>query len=1653
MNGENELSKNRGIQLIDYLSNLNQLRRKIDRDVAAYESVLWFHDIPKNPKYCFTQAWGPTDDFDHDIWLEVKKYNEPKLESPPEACGNWVNQIALHNIEDIPTLLSSIVVEEQIPNPDWTSDDPTQEEFITTAKTLSIEDFPEVSEQWDHYVDTKWLPWEELTRKWRKVQGVYSRLFSIHQQQQKLGEEYELIVGLGLLTWKPSTGGSVRRHLITGKADIIFDSKAGKFTVSANATGSQLSIELDMLELVDQPHGAKSTAEATLESTDQNPWDRSTIDPILIALTNTLSEKGNGEYIATILEPSNSKPLEKPIVEYAPALILRKRSLRGLDLILEGIKKEILKGGEIPTGFLDISEGKVFTNSSSNVESESETEAESKPRKSQSVYFPKLYNEEQKEIVTRLESKSNVLVQGPPGTGKSHTIANLICHYLATGRRILITAQTPRALKVLNGKLPKQLRPLCIGLLGNGVEETESLKASVNTILNNQYKWNENNADRKIKELESNIHQLRSRIEEHRYKLKSVREKETKIHNLFSGAYNGSAAKIAIQVTKQSKDFEWFQDEIPFEKELPISFNELLLIRSKLVSIPEDLRKELGQAIPEQGKNLPTPTNFKDMIAEYRELGNLASNDKGKSFEKLGEIFYQSDIESIQSVIESFSKLIAEVESIRKRPMKWIPNAIYDMLTDNDTPWKEMLSISTRNLKNLQARASEISGQSINIPEDYEIKKVLADATMLKMHLQGGGKIGWGIFKDKIVKERKYLIEQVKINGMTCNKETSLELLEKHLDVLDRINNAWMVWEGKVKRIEGPPFVQAAFLEESQEALTRVVGIYTYLENAKEKCRQIDGLPEPAWSDENEMGTYLHASRVIVAKEKLKEKKDELKEWMIRIQKFSNQPNAHPICSEILPVFKSGNSDSYSKLILKIEELIIHSDNAVRSSGDLEILQKNAPILAKQIYSNPSDPGWDEQLRNINDAWNWSRATSWLRDFIGSVDIESIERSMGQIDQEIHEATAELAATYSWKFCFSRMDESIRRSLVGWQDNMKSIGKGTGKHAPKYRREAQRHLNRAKDAIPAWVMPLHRVWDTVKPESGAFDLIIVDEASQCGWQSIPLFFLAKRMIIVGDDQQISPQVVGINKDSVRSLMQEHLGDFEHADSFDAENSLFGHARRRFSAPIVLREHFRCMPEIIRFSNDLCYRDTPLIPLRQYPEDRLEPLIATHVMNGYREHSGEKIINRNEAEAIVSAIIKCCKDEKYKGKTMGVITLQGKAQASLIESMLLEKIDSEGIDADDLFKERRLVCGDSYSFQGDERHVIFLSMVVAPNEMISALTKADHQKRFNVAASRAQDQMWLFYTPTLDELSAACFRRKLLEHFLSPRSNIDRALGEDAEKLRELAHTANRQIEDPPKPFDSWFELDVALIIAARGYRVIPQFPAVEGKRIDLVIEGKRSKLAVECDGDYWHSGPDKYDEDMERQRRLERAGWTFHRIRESKFYFLQEETLNDLWKILDLHGIHPIGVTINNDQVSKENDKNQNLQVEQEESPTDMPDFSILTSDIKGPNKSGTQLTIPELDPTANLKNIKDALGMKPQELDQAIVRAIEQRPNESCKKDDVIKFILEDLKIITRGKPREEFAKKISRRIKSLEDKSVLEVYKSKNVRVRLLR
>src|SRR5262249_49911882 len=161
-------------------------------------------------------------------------------------------------------------------------------------------------------------------------------------------------------------------------------------------------------------------------------------------------------------------------------------------------------------------------------------------------------------------------------------------------------------------------------------------------------------------------------------------------------------------------------------------------------------------------------------------------------------------------------------------------------------------------------------------------------------------------------------------------------------------------------------------------------------------------------------------------------------------------------------------------------------------------------------------------------------------------------------------------------------------------------------------------------------------------------------------------------------------------------------------------------------------------------------------------------------------------------ALVEAICQCCSDISYVGKTMGVISLQGEAQAKLINSLLLKRMTPEQIE------DREIECGDAYAFQGNEPDIMVLVIVAGSDARFHALTTDAFRQRFNVAASRARDQVWLFHSVTLNDMNPLDMRYKLLAYYSNPRQSPDG--GPDWEKCQ------------------SKFERAVGQLIHARQYR-------------------------------------------------------------------------------------------------------------------------------------------------------------------------------------------------------------------------------------------
>jgi very-short-patch-repair endonuclease len=248
---------------------------------------------------------------------------------------------------------------------------------------------------------------------------------------------------------------------------------------------------------------------------------------------------------------------------------------------------------------------------------------------------------------------------------------------------------------------------------------------------------------------------------------------------------------------------------------------------------------------------------------------------------------------------------------------------------------------------------------------------------------------------------------------------------------------------------------------------------------------------------------------------------------------------------------------------------------------------------------------------------------------------------------------------------------------------------------------------------------------------------------------------------------------------------------------------------------------------------------------------------------------------------VEEIARLVADKNFGERSIGVVSLLGPDQGKLIFDSLLERIGEEA------FLKHRVRCGDARTFQGSEADVIFISAVDdAESGAVMTSNKLENIRRINVAVSRARDRLYFFHSFARDDLSELDLRAKLMDHFRAPIKGLSNAQG------RELC--------------ESRFEREMFDALTDRGFRVIPQV-RVGNYRIDFVVEGHQGKrLAVECDGDQYH-GPDKWMDDIGRQRVLERAGWKFWRCWGSSFARDKAGCLDDLIRTLMKEGIDPVG--------------------------------------------------------------------------------------------------------------------------------------------------
>jgi very-short-patch-repair endonuclease len=1469
----------KALQLARYLKEFVGLRSVTIRDVDKYEKVLWFGDIPQEPE-CQSSAWN--DNFEPGSpLLEVRKQQFPKLPEPPTSIVPWIDQQALKRAAaDIPELRSSILVADV----NVVLSDGEEPPLVAT----SLAENPEVVRDYERY-RPKWESWSAEYRRRSGIQEIYAELFGMHTQVRKQGEIVELALGLGLLTWRsPVRGASVpiRRHVVTARVDLHFDPSTGTIRLDTAADGAQLRIEDDMLEAELRPdRGYYEGLCDQLNEIGDDIWDHARMHGALKSWAGILDS--NSQWSAD-LKPGTDVA-GRALVTFAPALILRKRNQTGMVRIYEALIQRLSSDDiEVPSGWGSLIDDE-DDQDGGGVRLPPDPGVTPQMPAAQETYFPLPANLEQGRIARAIDQRRGVLVQGPPGTGKSHTIANLMCHLLATGKRVLVTAETGHALQVLKNKLPEEIRPLCVSLLGQGGNSFSELNSAVQGITTRYAAYSPGAYDKRIAEIDRELDSGRRALARMDADLRGLREGETSTHSLANGTYQGTASAIAERVALEREAFAWLRLPVDAVADPPLSSAELATWLRIVRTYGHDAIAS-ARLVLVPSERLAIPAAFGQLVAI--EVEAKAAVDQLS--ELRGHVAYRAIVGVGLDVRDALRSELRSLDDCRRKlhafKSDWLSDAIAAVLSGRPAYWEALFERSSGLVATISELVTQLGSSIVVIPQGKDPKVVRADAAAVREHLENGGKwTTWGFFIPRALRSRKYLREQVMVNGLPADSPEKLKLVCTHLDVRSFIEDLERAWSDHGGLPPGSDVrLRLASIEEHVGVLGKGLAYARQcLALGRTMAATVPPIPEPDWRSAD-MQTLLRILDASTIEDRHRSATEGVADVVRSLQGIRDLHDAHPVIAALLTAVERRDVGAYSQAYAEVQRLeTVRRDQMERQRIE-SILDTVLPSFRKGLSAFPQDPVWDGRFERWTQAWHWAVADNWLEKRADPTYQDQLWRRRNDTDKVLGKLVGESAALRAWTHFFARLSTKEAASLKSWREAVKAMGKGTGRSAKmeRLRREARRYMDQCREAIPVWVMPRYLVAEMVDPLPGRYDLVIVDEASQLGIESLFLFYIAKKIVVVGDDQQISPYGIGIPDDAIEGLQQHYLDGIPHHHALSAQSSLYGNAKIRFGQNIVLREHFRCMPEIIQFSNDLCYASngTPLDPLRAYPANRLQPLVSRHVVEGYRTGSSQNAINEPEADAIVAQVISCIDDPRYSGRTFGVISLQGEAQAKLIEQKLLQRLDPEVIEA------RRLICGDAYAFQGDERHVMFLSMVAAPNERIGALAADNARQRFNVAASRAQDQLWLFHSVTLEVLSPSCMRHHLLSYMLAP---------------------ARKETEEAEQRFESKLERDVYRLVTARGFHVRTQVvvgdPTNHRYRIDLVVEGMRGRLAVECDGDEWH-GPDRYEHDMARQRDLERSGWQFIRIRGGDFYRNPSLATGPLWAELGRLGIQPGGI-------------------------------------------------------------------------------------------------------------------------------------------------
>ena len=1449
-------------RVFQYLKELNHIKTPPVVNSERYEWLFWLDTLPLYPTILrgkdFTnlELFGVQHDLnqkssDGDFIIKVSRPNESECPEPSVILRNWLKP-GYARVEAEPSTFVRTTLK------------------LPGGKQEQFEDVPERVRALEDWINLK-RQWEMTEKKTLDALGAFEDLFDLYGTLQRESERYQIYAADGILVTQKD-GHVVRHPILLQRIALDFNAGVPEFVLRDSEEPPEIYSSL--LRFLSGDGATLNQIRQALQDGHYHPLGGDETSGFLKDIVQRLWR--DGKYFNNEIE---ARDASGPYLYRRPHIFLGLRTL-GFAESIEKYIELIPQKEDFPESLLRV----VGIDTGAGAErDESETKAID-------LLLAKYANPEQERVIHRLEETGAVLVQGPPGTGKSHTIANLIGHLLAQRKSILVTSHTSKALRVVREHVPKALQPLCVAVLESDEDNNKQLEESVTGIINYLSSTSTKKLEKHREALKEQREALKREYAHTRAQLLAAVEEEYR--PLEPGVQNTLPSDAARWLLQSGEKHGWIPGPIAERPEPPLNGDELATLYAANARISSEDEALLDSTLPETGK-LPDPETF---AKHFDRLGTY----KGREVRSGAE--YWSTDDQDEATLKELMRTVERAGEVFATDQEWVNQflEIGRQPDDQHRPWHELMDLIDRCCKEIPEKEALVLSYGPKTDSQRTDAENLTICRAILRHLDKGKKLAW--IQRLIHRDWEAFIESSRVDAGKPSKAVHFRALANLFEIRALRDTLVQRWNRQVEYLDRHPLAGVDLGKHPEKKLNPVskklrdaMGWYkqqwgTVRQEFIECGFDWERFMKKAQAQKHEQGVLraalenlllpvLEARVEFVQWRKMERTQDA---WVEYLDLFPRKEASHALIKQLRAGIRRSDFDVYRQAWEKLQRLEDVKDDHLRRKELLQRLRGDADVWMEMVAAR-KDPHHSGRVPgDPREAWRY-RLWAQVLEARAQIDLDRLQSKLNGLNEEIQDVTTQYVEKLSWLAQVERTGLEQQQALNGWVALHKKMGRGTGKHVPELKEEAKKTLIKCREAVPVWIMPLSRVVESFDIATTAFDVVIIDEASQCDVLGLVAFALAKEVVVVGDHEQVSPYAVGFRTDQIHELIDEILVDIPNRKLYDAKSSVYDLARQSFGGTIRLLEHFRCVPAIIQFSNHLCYGQE-IRPLREAAASRIRPaLVERRVDNG--EDEGK--LNQAEALEIVSLVLALTRFKEYDNSTIGVISMVGTDQALYIDSMLRRRMSVSE------YKKRRILCGNAAQFQGDERDIIFISMVNSPSadgKPLHLRATDDAKKVVNVAASRARDQLWVVHSlePGRD-LKANDLRLKLIQHV----SHLD--------GLRA------KETDQAPRKLNSELEREVYEHLVDANYSVMVGCQVGEFV-LDLVVVGQKgNRVAIQCDGDRPMTR-EALEASLYRQMTLERLGWRFIRIRGSEFLRHPREAISKIARCLKRFEIKPIGL-------------------------------------------------------------------------------------------------------------------------------------------------